>query len=69
MWRAGEAPTDTAWVRMRTQGTGLLDEAEFVTVVRDEIPAHVRIELFVGDRLVWTTDTPTDHQGPKGGAP
>lgn len=55
IWRAGEAPADTAWVRMVVAQTGVLEEAEFIDVVRDEIPAHVRAELFVGDRLVWTS--------------
>lgn len=55
VWEQGQAPLDTAWVSMHTQSTGLLDEAEFVAVVRDEIPAHVRIELYVAQRLVWTS--------------
>src|SRR3954449_8826213 len=30
VWRAGEAPTDTAWVRMRVQSTGWLAEDDFI---------------------------------------
>jgi phage tail-like protein len=55
VWRAGDAPEDTAWVRMHTQATGVLDQADFVAVVRDEIPAHVRAELYVGSQLVWSS--------------
>jgi phage tail-like protein len=53
VWREGEAPADTAWVRMTVQSTGWLGEADFVDLVRDEVPAHVRAELYVGDRRVW----------------
>ncbi len=56
VWRAGEAPADTAWVRMRVASTGWLPEADFVTLVRDEVPAHVRAELCVGHRCVWRSD-------------
>jgi phage tail-like protein len=56
VWRDGEAPTDTAWVRMKVESTGWLDEADFVDLVRDEVPAHVRAELYVGDRRVWPAD-------------
>ncbi|RIJ71085.1 phage tail protein [Nakamurella silvestris] len=55
IWREGEAPTDVAWVRMTVEGTGHLPEDEFVSLVRDEIPAHVRAELWVGERRVFST--------------
>jgi phage tail-like protein len=60
IWRAGEAPPNPAWVRMRVESTGLFAEAEFVEVVADEVPAHVSAELYVGDRRVWSTD---DEEG------
>ena len=72
VWREGGAPPDTAWVIMRVAGTGGLSEADFVDLVADEVPAHVRAELWIGDRLVWpvagpgappeaaTPDPPTD---------
>jgi len=53
VWRDGEAPADTAWVRMKVRSTGWLAEADFVDLVRDEVPAHVRAELYVGERRVW----------------
>jgi phage tail-like protein len=56
VWRDGEAPSDTAWVRMEVESTGWLPEADFVAMVRDEVPAHVRAELYVGSKCVWTSD-------------
>jgi len=55
VWSEGEAPDDVAWVRMRVAGTGHLSEDEFVALVADEIPAHVRAELYVGDRRLLDT--------------
>lgn len=54
--RAGEAPADPSWVRLWVSSTGLLATAEFVALVRDEVPAHVRTELYVADDLVWSTE-------------
>jgi phage tail-like protein len=56
VWRAGDAPADTAWVRMSVQSTGWLSQADFVALVRDEVPAHVRAELVVDGRSVWSSD-------------
>lgn len=56
VWRDGEAPGDTAWVRMEVASTGWLPEPDFVELVRDEVPAHVRAELVVAGRLVWSSD-------------
>jgi phage tail-like protein len=55
VWVEGDAPDDVAWVRMSVPGTGHLSEDEFVALIRDEIPAHVRAELFVGGRKVLST--------------
>ncbi len=55
MWREGDAPLDTAWVRLTVASTGWLSEPDFVELVRDEVPAHVRAELWVGDRRVWNS--------------
>ncbi|HEY2044574.1 MAG TPA: phage tail protein [Jatrophihabitans sp.] len=56
VWRADEAPADTAWVLMAVESTGWMPEADFVALVRDEVPAHVRAELLVGGRRIWTSD-------------
>ena len=53
VWPDGGAPADTAWVRMHVESTGWLNERDFVALVRDEIPAHVYAELWVGPRRVW----------------
>lgn len=56
VWRDGSAPEDTAWVRLEVESTGRLTEADFVELIRDEVPAHVRVELYVGGRAVWSGD-------------
>ncbi|SDO43385.1 phage tail protein domain-containing protein [Nakamurella panacisegetis] len=55
VWAEGGAPRDVAWVRMTVHGTGHLSEDEFVAMVRDEVPAHVRAELWVDVRRVLST--------------
>lgn len=57
VWAAGDSPADPAWVRLQVGGTGHLSEDEFVALVRDEIPAHVRAELWIGGRRVLSTET------------
>ncbi|MCV2395219.1 phage tail protein [Actinotalea sp. M2MS4P-6] len=57
VWGEGEAPPDHAWVVMRVESTGTLSDADFVTLVADHIPAHVRAELWVGDRQIWPQPT------------
>jgi phage tail-like protein len=57
VWRDGEAPTTGfSWVRMQVESTGWLGEADFAQLVRDEVPAHVLAELWVADRLIWTSE-------------
>ncbi len=55
VWREGNVPADTGYVRMRVSSTGWLPEKDFIALLRDEIPAHVRAELWVGDRLAWSS--------------
>ena len=50
--REGESPQRAPVVRIRVISTGWLPEDEFTDLVRAELPAHVGLELFVGDRLV-----------------
>ncbi|MFN8075065.1 MAG: phage tail protein [Kineosporiaceae bacterium] len=59
----GRAPQDAAWVVMRVASTGGMQESDFVTLIADEVPAHVRVELWVADRQVWPAG-PVD--GPAG---
>ena len=60
VWRAGDVPDDTAWVAMRVADTGLLERDAFVDMVRDEVPAHVRAVLYVGDERVWDSEEDED---------
>lgn len=53
VWREGEAPADPAWVVMRVESTGGLPDADFVALIADHVPAHVRAELWVQDRQIW----------------
>lgn len=55
VWREGEAPRDVAWVRIEVAGTGHLTDSEFVALLRDEVPAHVRVELWVAGRRALST--------------
>jgi phage tail-like protein len=61
VWRDGEAPEDTAWVQMRVQSTGWLPAADFAALVRDEVPAHVHAQLWLGERLLWDSDADVFH--------
>lgn len=58
VFREGEAPADPARVLLRVATTGTLSESELVALVADEVPAHVRAELWVGGRRVWPTAEP-----------
>jgi phage tail-like protein len=40
-------------VRIRVRSIGWLSDRDFVALVRDEIPANVTYELFVGERRLW----------------
>jgi phage tail-like protein len=67
--REGEAPVQAPIVRVRVISTGWLPEDEFVELVRAELPAHVGLELFVGDRLVTTPPEPAPEPEPDGALP
>jgi len=59
----GGAGDDPGWVAMRVTTTGMLEEADFAARVAEELPAHVRAELWVGDRQVPLAGrTPGDEQ-------
>jgi phage tail-like protein len=48
-----QAPASIGWARLYVESTGWLTEEDFVEVVRDEVPAHVMVEMFVGGRRIW----------------
>ncbi|MEI5671627.1 MULTISPECIES: phage tail protein [unclassified Nocardioides] len=60
VWRAGDVPEDTAWVSMSVADTGSLERDAFVDMVKDEVPAHVRAELYVGSERVWSSEEDED---------
>jgi phage tail-like protein len=53
VFEAGTAPDGPAWVVMEVQSTGLLEEADFLQLVLDEVPAHVHAEIWIGARRAW----------------
>lgn len=53
VFREGEAPDGRAWVVLEVDSTGPLGEADFLTLVLDEVPAAVRTEVRVGGRQIW----------------
>jgi len=57
VWREGQSPADTDYVRMSVASTGWLLEKDFIALLRDEIPAHVRAELWIAGRLAWSSVT------------
>ena len=64
VWREGESPADTAYVRMSVASTGWLPAKDFIALLRDEIPAHVRAELWVAGRLAWSSATESSATDP-----
>lgn len=54
----GGAADGPPWVRMHVGSTGWLPEADFITLVRDEVPANVTIELWAGNRLLLPAESP-----------
>jgi phage tail-like protein len=53
VFEEGAAPPGDAWVRLGVESTGPLEEADFVRLVLDEVPAHVHVEIAVAGRTVW----------------
>lgn len=60
----GRAPADAAWVRIEVAGTGSLLTEDFLALMLDELPAHVRAQIVVGGRQVWppSPDSVTDGE-------
>jgi phage tail-like protein len=55
VFEQGAAPVGPAWVVLQVQSTGLYEEADFLSLVLDEVPAHVHAEIWVGQRRIWPT--------------
>ncbi len=56
----GAAPIGPTTVVVRLSGTGHLSEAEVRTLVRDEVPAHVGVEVFFSDAIALMTTNPAE---------
>jgi phage tail-like protein len=70
IWRTGDAPADTAWVRMKVPTLGWLEQQDFIELVRDEVPAHVQAYLHLGEDLIWSSDgSPAAPTGEPTGMP
>jgi phage tail-like protein len=64
VFRQGETTAKPPRVTVRVDRVGWLAEAAFVELVRDEIPANVDLQLFVGDRQVFPTVQASRAQAP-----
>lgn len=63
IWREGDAPARQPVVRVRVASTGWMPAEDFVALVRDELPAHVGLELYVAGRLAWPAPRTQDEEG------
>ena len=55
IYAEGKSPGGPAWLRMQIEQLGHLSETELVALIKDEIPAHVRAELWVDNRRNWAS--------------
>lgn len=62
VFEEGTAPAGDAWVSLGVESTGPLDEADFVRLVLDEVPAHVHVRIVVGGRTVWPVGAQSDDE-------
>lgn len=60
IFEEGRVPDDVAWVRLEVTSSGPLPIEDFVALVLDEVPAHVRTEIVVGGSRVWP-QRPSEH--------
>ncbi|GAB2618798.1 phage tail protein [Pseudactinotalea suaedae] len=58
VFEENRVPDDVAWVRLEVTSTGPLPTDDFVALVLDEVPAHVRTEIVVAGVRVWPATTP-----------
>jgi phage tail-like protein len=59
VYAEGGAPGDAARVSISVASTGGMPVPDFVTLVRDQVPAHVYAEIFVADTRIWPAAQPT----------
>ena len=60
----GQIPADSCWVEIRVADTGPLSAPDFVSLIRDEVPAHVRCHIWVAGEQLWPTPSELVSKGP-----
>jgi phage tail-like protein len=64
VYAEGASPGSPPFVRMQVETSGWVSEDDFLTLVRDELPAQVTFELLVGGRQLWPlAPDPAQPQG------
>lgn len=58
VYRAGEAPRHPAAVEVRAEHAGHLRPSDLVALVRDEVPAHVQLTIWIGEEQAWPASKP-----------
>lgn len=53
VYEEDQAPDNPGHVRITVESTGWANEADFLQLVRAQLPAFVTFELFVGERRIW----------------
>jgi phage tail-like protein len=53
VFASGEAPSDPPTVGIRTSSSAGIPDRDLVTIIREELPATVTFELWVGPRRLW----------------
>lgn len=53
VWREGDSPMAPPHVEVRAWSSRWATPADFVALVRDEIPAHVPVAIFLDGELLW----------------
>jgi phage tail-like protein len=67
VYGAGEAPSGPPVVVVRVSSSAGLPDRDFVALVRDELPAAVTFELWVGARQLWPLGTQPQPSQPEDG--
>ncbi len=58
VYRAGDAPGHRPTVEVRATQCGHLRVSDFAALVRDEVPAHVQVTIWIGEEQAWPASTP-----------
>jgi phage tail-like protein len=64
IWREGEAPRVPPRVAIRMPSAGWLSDEDLLSLVREEVPVNVELELWVGDRELTARPQPEPDPEP-----